>query len=83
LFVQFVTFFFFKVEVDQMTDIMKKYAGYVTQDDYLLPHLTVRQTLKYTALLKLPNTLTEQQKMDKVCPISCAQVSFSTARLKV
>lgn len=36
--------------------------GFVTQDDVLFPHLTVKETLTYAALLRLPKTLTKQQK---------------------
>ncbi|CAL5343621.1 unnamed protein product [Camellia sinensis] len=36
--------------------------GFVTQDDVLFPHLTVRETLTYAALLRLPKTLTKQEK---------------------
>ncbi|XP_022142763.1 ABC transporter G family member 9-like [Momordica charantia] len=42
---------------------MKRNIGFVTQDDILLPHLTVTETLVFTALLRLPNTLTKQQKV--------------------
>ena len=43
---------------------MKLYGriGFVTQDDVLFPHLTVRETLTYAARLRLPKTLTKQQK---------------------
>lgn len=36
--------------------------GFVTQDDVLFPHLTVKETLTYAARLRLPNTLTKEQK---------------------
>ena len=34
----------------------------MTQDDVLFPHLTVKETLTYAARLRLPNTLTKEQK---------------------
>ncbi|KAG8386289.1 hypothetical protein BUALT_Bualt03G0133600 [Buddleja alternifolia] len=44
---------------------MKRNTGFVTQDDVLYPHLTVTDTLVYTALLRLPKTLTTQEKVQK------------------
>ncbi|XP_011095241.1 ABC transporter G family member 9 [Sesamum indicum] len=44
---------------------MKRNTGFVTQDDVLYPHLTVTETLVYTALLRLPRTLTKEQKVQK------------------
>ncbi|TYH31160.1 hypothetical protein ES288_A01G151700v1 [Gossypium darwinii] len=41
---------------------LKRRIGFVTQDDVLFPHLTVKETLTYAALLRLPMTLTKQQK---------------------
>ncbi|KAI7990471.1 ABC transporter G family member 22 [Camellia lanceoleosa] len=41
---------------------LKSRIGFVTQDDVLFPHLTVRETLTYAALLRLPKTLTKQEK---------------------
>ncbi|PPS20147.1 hypothetical protein GOBAR_AA00417 [Gossypium barbadense] len=41
---------------------LKSRIGFVTQDDVLFPHLTVKETLTYAALLRLPMTLTKQQK---------------------
>ncbi|KAJ4705444.1 ABC transporter family protein [Melia azedarach] len=41
---------------------LKSKIGFVTQDDVLLPHLTVKETLRYAALLRLPKTLTKEQK---------------------
>ena len=34
----------------------------MTQDDVLFPHLTVKETLTYAARLRLPKTLTREQK---------------------
>ncbi|KAK9150024.1 hypothetical protein Syun_008333 [Stephania yunnanensis] len=44
------------------SNVMKRNTGFVTQDDVLYPHLTVTETLVYTALLRLPNTFTKQEK---------------------
>ncbi|XP_052729463.1 ABC transporter G family member 22 isoform X2 [Vigna angularis] len=41
---------------------LKSRIGFVTQDDVLFPHLTVRETLTYAARLRLPNILTKEQK---------------------
>lgn len=42
---------------------MKRNIGFVTQDDFLYPHLTVTETLVFTALLRLANTLTRAEKI--------------------
>lgn len=39
--------------------------GFVAQDDVLFAHLTVRETLTYAALLRLPRTMTREQKEDR------------------
>ncbi|GMJ12005.1 Arabidopsis thaliana ATP-binding cassette G22, ATP-binding cassette G22 [Hibiscus trionum] len=41
---------------------LKSRIGFVTQDDVLFPHLTVKETLTYAARLRLPPALTKQQK---------------------
>ncbi|KAK9079231.1 hypothetical protein SSX86_000901 [Deinandra increscens subsp. villosa] len=41
---------------------LKSRIGFVTQDDVLFPHLTVKETITYAALLKLPKTLPKQAK---------------------
>ncbi|KAI3980223.1 hypothetical protein MKX01_033364 [Papaver californicum] len=42
---------------------MNRRTGFVTQDDNFHPHLTVTETLVFTARLRLPNTLTNEQKV--------------------
>lgn len=41
----------------------------MTQDDVLFPHLTVKETLTYTALLRLPKTLTKLQKEQRAVSV--------------
>ncbi|KAK6944154.1 ABC transporter-like, ATP-binding domain [Dillenia turbinata] len=48
---------------------LKSRIGFVTQDDVLFPHLTVRETLTYVALLRLPKTLTKQQKEERAMDV--------------
>ncbi|KAG5248587.1 ABC transporter family member [Salix suchowensis] len=45
---------------------MKRRTGFVAQDDILYPHLTVAETLLFTALLRLPKTLTRDEKAQHV-----------------
>ncbi|CAA0330244.1 unnamed protein product [Arabidopsis thaliana] len=40
-----------------------KRTGFVAQDDLLYPHLTVRETLVFVALLRLPRSLTRDVKL--------------------
>lgn len=39
------------------------------QDDLLFPHLTVKETLTYAALLRLPITLTRNQKEERAMDV--------------
>ncbi|KAM3206983.1 hypothetical protein ACQJBY_062270 [Aegilops geniculata] len=41
---------------------VKRRTGFVTQNDVLYPHLTVSETLWYTALLRLPRALSAGEK---------------------
>ncbi|KDQ16857.1 hypothetical protein BOTBODRAFT_30755 [Botryobasidium botryosum FD-172 SS1] len=41
---------------------MKDRIGYVRQNDFLLAHLTVRETLEYAAALRLPASITAQTR---------------------
>ncbi|XP_042373236.1 ABC transporter G family member 22-like isoform X2 [Zingiber officinale] len=45
---------------------LKGRIGFVTQDDVLFAHLTVRETLTYAALLRLPRTMSRQKKEERV-----------------
>ncbi|XP_024013506.1 ABC transporter G family member 27 [Eutrema salsugineum] len=48
---------------------LKTRVGFVTQDDVLFTHLTVKETLTYTALLRLPKNLTKQQKEQRALSV--------------
>lgn len=48
---------------------LKSRIGFVTQDDVLFPHLTVRETLTYAAYLRLPKSLTKQQKEERALDV--------------
>lgn len=45
---------------------LKRIAGYVMQDDLLNEYLTVEETLMYTAELRLPRTLTSEERRERV-----------------
>eukprot|EP00762_Andalucia_godoyi_P006405 ANDGO_02927.mRNA.1 ABC transporter G family member 22 len=45
---------------------MKRVAGYVMQDDLMFPHLSVRESLRYAAYLRLPETISKEDKDERV-----------------
>ncbi|KAH7685380.1 Sulfate-transporting ATPase protein [Dioscorea alata] len=47
----------------EMTKSVTRRTGFVTQDDVLYPHLTVRETLVFCALLRLPRTVARAEKV--------------------
>ncbi|KAJ4874901.1 ABC transporter G family member 25 [Raphanus sativus] len=47
----------------KLTKQSLKLTGFVAQDDLLYPHLTVRETLVFVALLRLPRSLTRDDKI--------------------
>ncbi|XP_071685557.1 ABC transporter G family member 22-like isoform X1 [Rutidosis leptorrhynchoides] len=48
---------------------LKSRIGFVTQDDILFPHLTVKETLTYAALLRLTRKLTKQEKEKRAADV--------------
>ncbi|KAL3503862.1 hypothetical protein ACH5RR_033703 [Cinchona calisaya] len=47
----------------KLSKTVLKRTGFVAQDDVLYPHLTVRETLVFCSLLRLPNSLTKKEKI--------------------
>ncbi|KAJ9672462.1 hypothetical protein PVL29_025897 [Vitis rotundifolia] len=45
---------------------LKRRIGFVTQDDVLLPQLTVEETLVFAAFLRLPSNMSRKQKYSRV-----------------
>lgn len=45
---------------------IRRRTGFVTQQDTLYPHLTVTETLLFTALLRLPNSMANDEKVEHV-----------------
>ena len=45
---------------------IKKISGFVFQDDIILKTMTVKETLYMSALLRLPETITDEEKINKV-----------------
>ncbi|XP_010542511.1 PREDICTED: ABC transporter G family member 26 isoform X1 [Tarenaya hassleriana] len=45
---------------------VKRRIGFVTQDDVLLPQLTVEETLAFAAFLRLPSSMSRRQKYAKI-----------------
>ncbi|MQL86844.1 hypothetical protein Taro_019376 [Colocasia esculenta] len=54
---------------ESYTKSLKRRIGFVTQDDVLFAHLTVKETLTYAALLRLPRTLTRLQKEERAMDV--------------
>ena len=49
-----------------MSKAIRRSIGYVSQDDLLYENLTVYETLYYAALLRLPKSMTREQKLSRV-----------------
>eukprot|EP00457_Paulinella_chromatophora_P002576 gb/GEZN01002581.1/.p1 GENE.gb/GEZN01002581.1/~~gb/GEZN01002581.1/.p1 ORF type:complete len:679 (+),score=116.98 gb/GEZN01002581.1/:57-2093(+) len=50
----------------QSSHIVSRLSGFVPQDDILLPVLTARESLRYAASLRLPTSLSSQQREQQV-----------------
>nr|QVT92333.1 ABC transporter [Salvia miltiorrhiza] len=50
----------------KLTKSVQKITGFVAQDDVLIPHLTVRETLIFCSLLRLPASLPKSEKIAAV-----------------
>ncbi|PRQ35060.1 putative polar-amino-acid-transporting ATPase [Rosa chinensis] len=46
--------------------VLKRRIGFVTQDDVLFPQLTVEETLVFSAFLRLPGSMSRQEKYARV-----------------
>ncbi|KAK9941168.1 hypothetical protein M0R45_017789 [Rubus argutus] len=46
--------------------VLKRRIGFVTQDDVLFPQLTVEETLVFSAFLRLPGSMSRQEKFARV-----------------
>jgi ATP-binding cassette subfamily G (WHITE) protein 2 len=69
--------------------ILKSCSGYVMQDDLLIPHLTVTETLRYAAELRMPQASAraereerEAQVMELVGITHCANTLVGDTRVK-
>ena len=62
-------------------DVFQQYGTYVMQADRLLPSLTVRETLRYSALLRLPGNTSSFDIEQKVFILFCTFVSIDHTRL--
>lgn len=49
-----------------MDSAFKRVSGYVMQDDALYPHLTTRETLMFSARLRLPGSMKFEEKRQRV-----------------
>ncbi|KAL0365814.1 UNVERIFIED_CONTAM: ABC transporter G family member 25 [Sesamum radiatum] len=47
----------------KLTKSVQKKTGFVSQDDVFYPHLTVRETLVFCSLLRLPSSVPKNQKI--------------------
>jgi ABC-type multidrug transport system ATPase subunit len=46
---------------------LKNLGGFVTQDDIMLPFLTVEETIRFSARLRLPKSVDRSEIEPRVC----------------
>ncbi|KAK9152648.1 hypothetical protein Sjap_000128 [Stephania japonica] len=70
---------------EPFSNVMKRNSGFIAQNDMLNLNLTVTETLAYTALLRLSNTLTKLDKVYNACRNidESARIDNIAANLKV
>ena len=68
----------------------KRLSGYVMQDDQLFPMLTVRETLMFSARLRLPGSMSLEEKRERVEMLiqelglqSCADTVIGNEQVRV
>eukprot|EP00048_Salpingoeca_helianthica_P015136 m.225213 g.225213 ORF g.225213 m.225213 type:complete len:662 (-) comp16645_c0_seq1:321-2306(-) len=47
------------------TKQFRRQSAYVEQDDHMFPNLTVREMIRFSALLRLPDTYTHEEKLQR------------------
>lgn len=58
------------VSLDSLGRTTAKFlVGYVPQDDIMLPTLTAKESIQYSALLRLPDSMTVAQKLERASSI--------------
>ena len=72
-----------------MEESFKRSSGYVMQDDALFPMLTVRETLMFSARLRLPEDMSLEEKKERVDMLikelglqSCAETKIGNAEVR-
>lgn len=64
----------------------RKLVSYIMNGDYLLPHMTVRESLQAAALLKLPTSLTAEERaslIDKILSVWSLEDCANTTNRKL
>lgn len=63
------------VNGEPRTKAFRTVSAFVLQDDILMANLSVKETLTYSALLRLPRYMNKQQKLERVC-IKCTIFNY-------